>query len=274
MPEVRAVSSHGLRLQLCAAGPPGGPPLVLLHGISFAAAVWQRQLGGALAERFRLLAPDLRGHGASDKPADAALYQDGELWADDLRALLEGAPRPLLVAWSYGGVVALDYLRRFGAGAASGLVLVGALTRNGSRAAFADLGPGAAHLQGMLRPDFDTQYAASRAFVATMTRAPLEPAELERLLAMAMMTPPYVRHALAARRIEHDETLRGLELPVLVIHGAEDQVIRPAAAERVAGLFPDARLELWEDVGHAPFLEVPERFDELLEAFAYQRVLG
>lgn len=266
------MSSHGLRLQLCTAGRPGGPPLALLHGISFAAAVWRRQLGGALAARFRLLAPDLRGHGASDKPADAALYQDGELWADDLRALLGEAPRPVIVAWSYGGILALDYLRRFDpkalSEAASGLVLVGALTRNGSRAAFDDLGAGAAHLQGMLRSDFDTQYAASQAFVAAMTRAPLEPAERERLLAMAMMTPPYVRHALAARRVEHDETLRGLELPTLIIHGAEDQIVRPAAAERVAGLLPGARLELWEGVGHAPFLEAPERFGAALAAFA------
>ncbi len=226
-------------------------------------------MAGALSERFCLVAPDLRGHGASDKPADKAAYQDVKLWAEDVKAVLDGLElrRPVLVAWSYGGILALDYLEHFGSEDVAGLVLVGALVRNGVRTAFEDLGPGASHLQGMMRAEFEVQYPASQSFVGAMTHAPLDAVEMERLLALTMMTPPYVRHALAARKVERDETLRGLELPVLIVQGTEDHIVRAAAGQRLAELAPHARLELWEHVGHAPFLEVPERFNEVLESF-------
>ena len=273
----------GLRLEVARSGPEvgglevgspevggleGAPALVFLHGISLSGAVWREQLRGSLAQRHLLVAPDLRGHGASDKPAEAHFYQDGARWAGDIRALLSGLERPVLVAASYGGILALDYLEHFGSGDVAGLVLVGALARNGVRAAFADLGPGASQLQGMMRPDFETQYPASRAFVRALTHRPLPDADTERLLALTMMTPPFVRRSLGARRVEHDATLERLELSVLVIQGEEDAVVKPDAGARLAGLARRGRLERLPGVGHSPFLEVPETFDALVADFA------
>ena len=59
--------------------------------------------GGALEQRFRLITPDLRGHGRSDKPRPPETYTDGRRWAEDIAAIIDGleVERPVLLAWSY-----------------------------------------------------------------------------------------------------------------------------------------------------------------------------
>ena len=74
------------------------------------------QYDSSLVDEFRLVAYDLRGHGMSEAPADAASYTDGRMWADDLAAVIDhlGLDRPVLVGWSYGAFVIGDYLRVHG----------------------------------------------------------------------------------------------------------------------------------------------------------------
>ena len=77
---------------------------------------WRHQVDSALAEEFRVVALDLRGHGMSDRPLDADQYQDARLWAADIAAVIDqlNLERPTLVGWSYGGFVICDYLRAYG----------------------------------------------------------------------------------------------------------------------------------------------------------------
>src|SRR5581483_6848702 len=93
----------GLTLTVRALGS-DGPPLVLLHGLGVSGAVWQG-LGRLLVPAVRLIAPDLRGHGESDKPSAGYLPRD---YAGDIAALLaHEASRPLAVlGHSLGAVVA------------------------------------------------------------------------------------------------------------------------------------------------------------------------
>ena len=63
------------------------------------------------------------------------------------------------------------------------------------------------------------------------------------------------------------EDLRALEIPVLVVHGRHDVYVAPAAAHWIADNVRGARLELFEDSGHAPFLDEPERFRAALDSF-------
>ena len=258
-----------MRLNVVESGQRGAPSLLFLHGISQGYGVWAEQLNGGLAETFHLAAFDLRGHGASEKPFDAAAYHDGALWADDVRAVIKGLElhRPVLVAWSYGGIVALDYLKTFGTEEVAGLVLVAALTNNAVKGAAEHLGEGVEHLKAMLSPEFEVQVAGTRAFVSEMTAAPLFPDALTRQLALTMMTPPQVRLNLASRKVEHEETLRGLELPVLCIHGEADRVVRVGSSQHTVATAPDAALKLYEEVGHLPFLEATERFNRDLVEF-------
>ena len=69
-----------------------------------------------LADEFRLVACDLRGHGMSEAPLEPEHYTDGELWADDVAAIIDELrlDRPVLVGWSYGAFVICDYVRAYG----------------------------------------------------------------------------------------------------------------------------------------------------------------
>src|SRR6202451_3637949 len=62
-------------------GNPNGPGIVFIHGCSQSNLSWMRQTGSDLAKEFHIVTYDLRGHGNSDKPLDAARYRDGKVWA-------------------------------------------------------------------------------------------------------------------------------------------------------------------------------------------------
>ena len=70
-------------------------------------------MNSELAEDYRLVAMDFRGHGLSDKPRDA--YDNSKLWADDVNAVIESLTlrNPVLCGWSYGPLVILDYIRHY-----------------------------------------------------------------------------------------------------------------------------------------------------------------
>ena len=61
----------GLRLHVREWGDPQGPPIVFVHGWTQSQMCWSRQIAGPLAEDFRIVTFDLRGHGMSEKPLDA-----------------------------------------------------------------------------------------------------------------------------------------------------------------------------------------------------------
>jgi pimeloyl-ACP methyl ester carboxylesterase len=127
----------GARLHVVETGNSGGRPLVFLHGFSQSWLAWQRQMRSTLADDYRLVALDLRGHGRSDKPA--AGYADTALWAEDVAAVLRELmlEQPVLIGWSYGTIVILDYLRVFGEDSVAGIGIVGGITKLGSAEALA-----------------------------------------------------------------------------------------------------------------------------------------
>lgn len=90
------------------AGNPSGAPILFLHGWSQCTLSWERQLcDPGLAARFRMVAFDLRGHGASAKPHEVAAYDNSQAWAGDVAAVIAAMQmvRPVIVAWSYGRTV-------------------------------------------------------------------------------------------------------------------------------------------------------------------------
>ncbi|HWP64457.1 MAG TPA: alpha/beta hydrolase [Candidatus Limnocylindria bacterium] len=105
--EHRYVSVRGLTLHCAVAG--DGPLLVLLHGFPECWYSWRHQLD-ALASRFRVVAPDLRGYNESDKPPGVRAYELGELVAD-VEALIEafGASEAGIVGHDWGGGIAWTF---------------------------------------------------------------------------------------------------------------------------------------------------------------------
>jgi pimeloyl-ACP methyl ester carboxylesterase len=118
-----SVTGHGgIRLNVHLAGPPDGVPVLLLHGQASSGRIWHRLMSGPLARSARLVAPDNRGHGQSEKPLHG--YGDGRTWAEDSSAVVDqlALDRPVLVGWSCGTAVACDYLRHGGRARAFALV--------------------------------------------------------------------------------------------------------------------------------------------------------
>lgn len=100
----RDVEVNGVRLHCVVEGQ--GPLVLLLHGFPETSRAWRKQMP-ALAQRFRVVAPDLRGFGASDKPKGIAAYRTSVV-AADIVALIHGfdADRAHVVGHDWGGGVA------------------------------------------------------------------------------------------------------------------------------------------------------------------------
>ena len=247
-----------------------GPPIVFVHGWSQSQLCWSRQIAGPLAEDFRIVTFDLRGHGMSEKPPEAEHYLDARLWADDLDAVIEqlGLDRPVLVAWSYGGFVVTDYLRAYGE-ERDRRPRTSSAARCCARPTFDHIGPGLLENAGdACAADLPTSIAAIGRFLRACTAQPLGAGRLDHGAGWNMVVPPEVRGALFAREIDADDVLSRLSVPVLVTHGRADEIVLPSMAEHVLDVCGTARASWYEGVGHLPFLEDPRRFDRELRAFA------
>jgi non-heme chloroperoxidase len=258
-----------LQLTLYEGGKAAGPPIVFIHGFTGSYLSWERQLSGPLAEEFRLVAYDFRGHGASDKPLDPSRYTDGTLWADDLAAVIRARQldQPVLVGWSYGGYVILDYLRRYGDRAIGGVVFVGVNTKNGTAEAAGHLTDEVLALFGdLLSTDVLKNVDATRALVR-MFGDRLRGTQRERAYGTAMMVPPPVRAAMFNRMLDNDDVLTRILVPTLVMHGDADRIVRESAATHTAATVPGAKLLVYDGVGHAVQFDAPQRFGRDLSEF-------
>jgi pimeloyl-ACP methyl ester carboxylesterase len=268
----RIKGGGGLALAVREAGQLAGQPILFIHGFSQSGLCWRRQFAGSLAEEFRLLAVDLRGHGESEKPQAMEHYADAQLWADDIAAIIDTLKlkHPVLVGWSYGGFVIGDYLRAYGQARAGAINFVGAAVKSGSEAAGKMLGAGAAYFRGMVAEELEVNIAASRGLLAACTARAMERVEFETMLAASMVVPPGVRRGLLRRRLDYDDVLAKISVPVLVTQGMQDRVVLPAMAEHIVGLVPGAEKSFYQSVGHAPFIEAAERFNRELGELARQ----
>jgi len=258
----------GTPLAVYETGRTEGPALVLVHGLAQSHQAWRRQLQGPLAQAFRVVAMDLRGHGASDKPEGG--YQDSRLWAEDVHAVLTAlkVERPVLVGWSYGGYVVADYLRHHGESAVAGVHLVAPIILEGSPEAFALLSPDfLATLPGLLSPEPGVHTQAVEAFVSLLFHRPVPPETRAAVLAYNRLVPDYVIQGIATRAGDAREVLPGLTVPVLLSHGLEDHVVLPESSRKLAAVMPQAQVSFYPDVGHSPFLEDTARFERELMDF-------
>jgi len=246
-------------------GNPAGSEILFIHGFSQASLSWQRQVESDLAKEFRLVTYDLRGHGNSDKPLEPEKYKESKAWADEVQAIINAAnfKRPVLVGWSYGGHVIADYLRIHSAAGLAGLNYVDAVTK--SDPSF--YGDGLKVQPLMSSEDLAINIAATRIFLRNCFEKQPSQNDFETMLAFNMMVPPKVRANMGGRTLSMDETLKALDLPVLVTHGATDRLALVAAARHTAAIIPAAKLSVYDRVGHAPFWEDTSRFNAELSAF-------
>ena len=258
----------GLTLAAYEAGNPDGPAILFIHGFCQAALSWERQLRDPdLARDFRMVALDLRGHGMSDKPVGDAAYRTDRLWADDIQAVIDqlGLHRPTLVGWSYGGRVMGDYVQAHGTSALGAMNWVGAVS--GEQASARPQQRAALHA---LMTDADPAIfiPGTASFLRACFEIQPTTGDFETMLAFNMMVPRHARISLRGRSIGFEDSLRGIDVPVLVTHGMCDRLVDVTMGRHTAAIIPGARLSEYEGIGHAPFWEDAPRFNRELAELA------
>jgi len=265
----------GIQLHVREWGNASAPSILFIHGWSQNHLCWSKQYKSELAKSYRLVALDLRGHGMSEAPREASAYQNPQLWADDIAAIMKELllEHPILVGWSYGGFIICDYLRAYGQENISGIVFAGAATTLHPPTLSEFIGPGFINVvTDAISEDLPTSLLAMRQFMHNCIARPLALEDLETALCWQMVVRPDVRGALVTREINSDDVLRSLRVPLLVAHGRQDYVVLPTMAEHVLETCPKATASWYDDVGHAPFLEDPARFNrELAELVHHVR---
>jgi pimeloyl-ACP methyl ester carboxylesterase len=252
-----------------------GIPVLLLHGFSFGAVAFSNQVG-EISQELHLIAPDLRGHGLSGKPWTPESYAGSGVWAEDIRRIIEAfaLDRPVIIGWSFGGYVAMNYLRHCDAEhatqCASGLLLVGSLAGIVPRPPPPDPTEiGLPPMKGDSRVDDYRQFFDNAEWMARVMsfEPPSDGDLLEKQLTIVMM-PPYVRRAMTGLALDNRDLSASLDLPVLFIHGEKDSSVPPAFVADAVAALPNASAISVSGAGHSPFAEAPETFNRLLLDFA------
>jgi 3-oxoadipate enol-lactonase len=243
-----------------------GPVVVLLHGFPLDRSMWSEQ-ASALEAGYRLIVPDLRGHGESPLPDGG--YSMDEM-ADDVLETLDslGIPGPVILGGlSMGGYVALSIVVRQAARVRA-LMLVdtragtdtpeGAKTRQELAARIEAEGTTAHVVDAMVPRLFSSATQRERPEVIAATRR-----VMERTPAKAIAG---TLRGLAARPDRRGDLAR-IRVPTLVLVGEEDVIAPPAESESMAAAIAGSRLERVQDAGHMAPLEKPGACNAVIRSF-------
>lgn len=249
-----------------------GRPVVLLHGWACHAGYFAPQIA-ALSSRYRVFAPDLRGHRHSHHAGDAP---DLATLAADLRALMSKLHlhRPVLVGWSMGALVAFEFARRYGTGDLAGLAVVDMTPRvvndPGWRLGLlGGYGPAqATRAPELIRQDWGRWVEAFLPSVLAAGGAG-DDALLDWIDREMRDCDPDTMATLwqALTAADYRGDVAGITVPTLILRGARSQLYGPETAAWLADAIPDARVAAVPDAGHAPHLERPVAFNQFLSDF-------
>lgn len=243
-----------------------GRPLVLVHGLGIEGRIWEYQLA-ALSDQSRLIVPDLRGHGDSEKPA--AGYSLERL-ADDIETLVTALDleNVVVVGWSLGGYIGAIYGARTPA-ALDRLVIVGSGVVHWG----ADPSVESTYsldLKAAAAARREDRPAAERAFVDRIFTDDVGEDTEDWVFDLVMETPLYASLALfdaldGMSRDQWRDRLAAIEVPTDVFHGVHDDAASTHVAEHVVeDVVPAGTFVSFDDSGHLPFIEESERFNDCL----------
>jgi len=273
--DVRHVTIHGHRVGFRMAG--DGPVVVLVHGMAGSSATW-RHVAPVLAQRFTVVAPDLLGHGESAKPrGDYSVSAQANFLRDMMTAL--GHERATLVGQSFGGGVAMQFAYQFPE-QCERLVLVssGGLGREVSWLLRGLSAPGVEHVFPIVcSPALrDAISRVAGALGRLGVRAAPVTEEMWRGFAALATREAQTAFFRTLRSVidlggqtvaANDRLYLAANLPTLIMWGARDTLIPVSHARAAADAIPGSRLVVFEDTGHFPHCEAPERFVDVLVDF-------
>ena len=243
-----------------------GPPLLLVHAYPLCAELWDAQIR-EFASAYRVIAPDLRGFGASGVPltADAVPM---ERYADDLAAVLDrmGLAEPVrYVGVSMGGYIGWEFCRRH-PGRVAALAAV-------CTTPFADDDAGRAKREAIAAAVLEnaaaTTEALPKSLVGRSTRGE-RPEVLSKLRRWIDQTDPVAIAAAQrgmASRQSQSNWLAATDLPVLATAGEEDTFVRSDVVRDWSATIRNGQFVEIAASGHLPMLEQPAEFNATLRSF-------
>lgn len=266
-PEVgETIDAGGIATNIHIAGE--GPDVLLIHGSGPGVSAWAnwRLTIPALAQHFRVIAPDIVGFGYTERPPD--VRYDLVQWTSHAVAVMDalGVERCHVVGNSFGGSLALS-LAIAHPDRVAGLVLMGA-----AGVPFA-ITPGLEAVWGY-EPSVEAMagllgiFAYDRSLVGPdlaelRYRASTRPGVQE---AFAAMFPAPRQQALDAIT-HHPDDIAGIRSPTLIVHGRDDQVIPVSNAVTLLDLIDDAQLHVFGRCGHWTQIEYADDFNSLIVRF-------
>ena len=268
---------HGYRRAFRVAGE--GPAILLIHGIGDNSATWE-EVQAKLAQRFTVIAPDLLGHGKSDKPrADysVAAYANG---MRDLLAVLD-IDRVTVVGHSLGGGVTMQFAYQYPQ-LVERIVLVGTggVTKDVHFALrLASLPMGSEALALLRMPGALPALQIFGRVVGTVLGSTRFGRDLPDVLRVLAELPEPTASSAFSRTLRAVVDWRGQvvtmldrcyltqSVPVQLIWGEDDSVIPVSHARMAHAAMPGSQLEIFEKSGHFPFHDDPDRFVEIVERF-------
>ena len=250
-------ASDGTRLHYLEAG--RGQTIVFVPGWTMPAYIWQAQIE-YFASHYNVIAFDPRGQGSSSIPASG---YTSERRALDLKELIDGLDRQVvLVGWSLGVLEALAYIRQHGDERIAALVLI-----DNSIGEEPPPSSDPTFLQRLRRD----QHATMHRFVRGMYRTPQSEQYLNKLAGTAMRVP--LEASLALLSYSHPrqywkETIYATRKPVLYLVSKRFR----GQAQNLEKNRPDSHIVVFENAGHALFVDEPKRFNKALGDFIASEV--
>jgi len=271
-PEVGTlIDAGGIGTNVHLLGPTEGPPVVLVHGSGPGASAlsnWRLTMP-ALAESFRVVAPDLVGFGRTERPEGTTYGL--RTWTEHLLAVLDalGIKQAHVVANSMGGAVALDLAIRH-PDRVDRLVLMGAVgvpfTLTPGLDAVWGYQPSVEAMQELLGIfAFDTSVVGPD-LAELRYRASIRPGAQEAFASMF----PAPRQQCVDALAQAPEDIRRIRHRTLLVHGREDQVIPLQNSLDLLALIDDAQLHVFGRCGHWTQVEHADAFNTLIRAFLDQ----
>jgi len=240
-----------------------GQTCVLIHGSFIDGSFWQEQIP-VLSQEFKVIVPDLRGHGMSDKPSEEYTH---EVMAQDIWNLLKtlGIRRTSLVGHSMGSRIALQFALHYPKIVKKLVLASGGVgpVRNRQQI-FPE------HVQeeiGFGTPGFDQR--KFNYYEIWYSFAHPSPDRVNKILEEILKTPKHVKASIARNFPKKDlrPTLPQIQVPTLVVLGEKDVICPIEEATYLAQHLPKARLEVIPDSGHCLPIEHPNEFNTKVISF-------
>ena len=251
-----------------------GRPVVLIHGWTMSSRFWRRQ--ALLADQFQVITLDLRGHGRSQTTPRGHTVPR---YATDVREVIIGLglKNGLLLGWSMGGSVVLEYWRQFGTDRISALGLVETAPHPMSSAPWNTHkchGHSVTAMEADLTAMKEDRNGFADQFVNAMFLAGQAPTHcLKWMKDEQLQVPTSIASEIYQDYAERDYTgvLPTVTVPTLVVYGRSRHMCHgPTAGKYVAGSVPRAQFVILDKSGHMPFYEQADAFNGALSRFLTQ----